>query len=250
MANKIDITPCETDLLRRYLAYAAERLGRPVEFLDLKDHPDESAHMFGRSFFDADFHESPTVWVDLDELARKVQPDIFLAHEATHAVLTFADQYPHPRAIEDLTWPEKYLFDFSSSLVEDILVEHRLAEFGFDRSEFYKHVLSNQVEAERRQMEYGNSYLQGYQLDWDYALRYAYKHLLPTRKQTELLKELDKLYLRNRLRARKLGRKIVTTVEAVNDLFTSEGQKQAFDAVANMLGLSGKYEWVVVTPKW
>lgn len=152
-----------------YVSGIETGLRKPIKFFNTATHPDRSerAKWTRLDFPRSVFSDYAVVWVDMHILQDTPFPETHLAHEATHAQLILVDSYRFPFGSKFKIVGHMY------SLLQDLVVEERLAHFSFDEEGDFEYSTGRMLDLEEKRVHYPPDNVEPQHYDLFYAIKYA-----------------------------------------------------------------------------
>lgn len=226
--------PAYSDRFRRYIERIESRLGKRIRFLDLASDPSREPRtthaniQFCKECF-------PAVWVDLTQLEGARNQKELLAHEATHIELAMVDGYTlvgyHEVCLSEL---QREMIHAVHIMLTDLVVDTRLKEFGFDRSEEFEHQMKVAIQQEREC--FVPPWPPVGPREFRCALYLAGTLLSPWCKSHHESR-LREVYRRKREKALERADRIIGVVKSTPKILEPEGQWSALTKILAMFGL-------------
>lgn len=228
-----------SDHLLRYVERIESRLGKCIRFLDLATHPspkDSFTHV------DIGFCVQcfPAVWVNREELERVRDREALLAHEATHIELALVESYPMVGWETEELKPKAERVHRINMMLQDFVVDKRLAAFGFDRSEDFDQRVNTEVRQAREGKDLVWANMRAQRREFQSAVELAGFNLSPWCRSSHQ-GHLRRVYSKRHRNAPRRAGEIIDIVKSTDKVLEAEGQKLALSQIAAMFDLDSTY---------
>lgn len=219
---------------QEYRKRIESRLARRIRFIDLAS---DQSRKEKRTHVDSVFCKKhfPAVFVDCEDLEQRPigSQEALLAHEVTHIELLLVERYPMVGCETEELKPKAERVHRINIMLQDFVIDKRLAAFGFERWEDFEQSVDNEVRQARKAKNLTCGEFQS-------AVELAGFYLSPWCKSSHQ-SHLRRVYSERHRNAPERADEIIHIVRSTDKLLQPEGQKSALKQIAAMFDLDSTY---------